>query len=84
MYKLQQNLSKADTLGTNIFVRFRKVSVLDRLCLWDFDQQTDISGQNLLSGLGRCLLSSRSALDRFYSRIKSYKKQDKFEIPRNY
>ena len=29
---------KADTLGTNIFVGFRQVSVLDRLCLWDFDQ----------------------------------------------
>ena len=30
--------SKIDTLGTNIFVRFRQVSALDRLCLWDFDQ----------------------------------------------
>ena len=28
---IQWNLSKADTLGTNIFVRFRQVSALDRL-----------------------------------------------------
>ena len=35
---IQWNLSKADTLGTNIFVRFRQVSALDRLGLWDFHQ----------------------------------------------
>ena len=35
---LQWNLSKANTLGTNIFVRFKQVSALDRLCLWDFKQ----------------------------------------------
>ena len=35
---IQWNLSKADTFGTNIFVRFRQVSALDRLNLWDFDQ----------------------------------------------
>ena len=40
---LQWNLSKADTLGTNIFLRFRQVSALDRLCL-DFDQKTKMLG----------------------------------------
>ena len=49
---IQWNLFKADTLGTNIFVRFRQVSALDRLCL-DFDQKTKMSGQNILSTLGR-------------------------------
>ena len=34
---LQWNLSKADTLEANIFVRFSHVSALDRLWLWDFD-----------------------------------------------
>ena len=48
---IQWNLSKANTLGTNIFVRFRQVSALDRLCLWDFYQKTDILGQNILSAL---------------------------------
>ena len=54
--KVQWNLSKADTLGTNIFVRFRQMLTLDRLCLWDFDQKADILGLNILSALGRCLL----------------------------
>ena len=44
MNVLQWNLSKADTLGTKIFVRFRQVSALDRLDLWDFDQCVDILG----------------------------------------
>ena len=52
--RLLWNLSKADTLGINIFVRFRQVSALDRLGLWDFHQETDILGQNILSALGRC------------------------------
>ena len=30
---IQWNLSKEDTLGANIFVRFRQVSALDRLVL---------------------------------------------------
>ena len=34
----QWNLSKVDTLGATIFVCFRQVSGLDRLCLWDFNQ----------------------------------------------
>ena len=40
---LQWNLSKADTLGTNIFVRFRQVSALDRFFL-DLHQKTKMSG----------------------------------------
>ena len=36
--KMQWRLLKADTLKTNIFVRFRQVSTLDRLGLWNFDQ----------------------------------------------
>ena len=35
---VQWNLSKADTLGTNIFVRISRVSTLYRLYFWDFDQ----------------------------------------------
>ena len=38
VHNIQLNLSKANTMGTNIFVRFRQVSALDRLGLWDFDQ----------------------------------------------
>ena len=53
---VQLNLSKADTFGTNTFVHFRQVSALDRLCLWDFNQETDTFGQNILSALGRCPL----------------------------
>ena len=55
-FLVQWNLSKADTFGTDIFVRFRQVSALDRLCLLDFHQQTDIFGQNILSALARCQL----------------------------
>ena len=33
LFVLQRHLSKADTLGTNIFVRFRQMSALDRLFL---------------------------------------------------
>ena len=36
--KIQWSLLKADTLKTNIFVRFRQLSTLDRLGLWNFDQ----------------------------------------------
>ena len=54
--KVQWNLSKADTLGTDILVRFTEVSALDRLNLWEFDQETEILGQNILSALGRCPL----------------------------
>ena len=36
--RVQWNLSKADIFGTIIVVRFRQVSTLDRLCLWDFNQ----------------------------------------------
>ena len=38
MCVIRRNLSKADTLGINIFFCFRKVSALDRLGLWDFDK----------------------------------------------
>ena len=53
---MQWNRIKADTYGTNIFVRFRLVFALDRLCLWDFDQYIDILGQNIFSAFGRCPL----------------------------
>ena len=63
---LQWNLSKADTCRANIFVRFRQMSTLDGLSLWDFDQQTDILGQNILPALSKCPLYSISALDGFH------------------
>ena len=37
-YEAQWNLSKVDTLGDNIFVRFRQLSALDMLGSWDLDQ----------------------------------------------
>ena len=53
---IQWKLSKADIVETNIFVSFRQMSPLDRLYLCNFDQQTDILGQNLFSALGGCPL----------------------------
>ena len=35
---LEWNQYKADIFATNIFIRFRQVSTLDRLGLWDIDQ----------------------------------------------
>ena len=33
---IQWKLSKADTFGNNMFVHFRQMSALNRLCLWDY------------------------------------------------
>ena len=52
----QWHLSKADTLGANIFLSFRQVSALDRLWLWDFYQWTDNTELNILFALDKCPL----------------------------
>ena len=62
---LISEMSKEDTLEVNNVGRTRHMSALDRFDLLKFDHQTDIFGQRLLSVVGRCLLYSMFALDRF-------------------